>query len=421
MYKLQKLIRVNFVLLAAILIVLSALPVFAVSKEVNASRMSKSDFGDLEVMVTRYEPYPVQPGKYFDLWIKVENRGTHEINSGEFKLIPDGPFSLYGGEVSVKDIGKLGPFAAAVLKYRIRVDSNAVLGNNPLKYAYHENTFNPWNDGSVDIFVQARDLNLAIEDILVNPERIGPGEKGKIFFTIKNYGDSTAENIKVRLDLSNSAVPIAPLNSVGEKTVALLNPGKEEKVEFHVITLSDAESKIYKIPVEVKYYDNLGKMYNVSNVFALPVSKEPDLYFIVDSTTLLGEGTTGTVSIKAVNSGATGIKFLDLSIMPSEDYEALSSDRYYMGKIDSDDYETADFTIHLKKAPNLEFNIPIRAVYQDSTNQQYEKNETIKISLAKNKYEKKSSNGSSTWLIIAIVIVVVGFILYRRWAKKREK
>jgi hypothetical protein len=407
-------------LASAIFILISVLPAFAVYQEFNSSRMSKSDFGDLEVMITRYEPYPVQPGKYFDFWVKVENRGTHDINSAEFKLIPEYPFSLYGGEVSVKDIGKLGPFEAAVLKYRVRVDSNAVLGNNPLRYAYHENRNNPWNDASVDVFVQPRDLNLAIEKISLEPEKIGPGEKGKISFSIKNYADSTAENIKVKLDLSGSSVPIAPLNSVGEKTISLLNSRKETVVEFDVIALSDAEAKIYKIPVEVKYYDNLGKSYNISNVFALPVSKEPDVYFISDGTTLSGEGTTGTVTIKIVNSGATGIKFLDMKVLPSEDYELLSSDRSYIGKIDSDDYETAEFSLHLKNSPNLEFNIPIAVSYQDSTNYNYEKKDTIKVSMAKTKYEKKNGNGSSSWLIIAIIVVVLGFILYRRWAKKKE-
>ena len=36
----------------------------------------------------KYEPYPVNPGDYFDLWVKVENIGQEDATGSKFELLP---------------------------------------------------------------------------------------------------------------------------------------------------------------------------------------------------------------------------------------------------------------------------------------------------------------------------------------------
>lgn len=394
---------------------------FAVSMEQNASRYSKSSgMTDLEVMSTRYEPYPAQPGRYIDVWVKIENRGTNDIANAQIQLTPKYPFSLDENEAALRTLGKLTSFQAAVVNFKVRVDNSAVLGNNPLGFEYRENIDGIWNDGSFNVFIQPRDLNLQVENIAVSPEKIAPGEKGKVTFTLKNYGDSSAENIKIRLGLLDSSIPLVAANTLGEKTIDEIRSGEKKDVSIDVIALADASAKIYKIPIGLQYYDTSGKTYNITNVFAMSISEKPNIYFISDSTTLAGDKTAGDITIKAVNPSASDIKFMDIELLPSDNYEILSASRVYIGKVDSDDYGSADFSIYLKDSKNMEFIVPIKATYHDATNEEYTTTEDVKVSFAKAKYDAKSSGSGASTLIFAIVVIGAGYFFYRRWKKKKE-
>jgi len=74
--------------------------------------------------------------------------------------------------------------------------------------------------------------------------------------------------------------------------------------------------------------------------------------------------TTGTVSIKFVNKGATDARFLNIILKKSDDYETISSDNVYIGDLDSDDYETADFKINVKRLKSSKLNIPVHFEFQ---------------------------------------------------------
>ncbi len=395
--------------------------VLSVSMEQNASRYSKSSgMTDLEVMSTRYEPYPAQPGRYIDVWVKIENRGTNDIANAQIRLTPKYPFSLDENEAALRTIGKLTSFQAAVVNFKVRVDNSAVLGNNPLAFEYRENIDRIWNDGSFDVFIQPRDLNLQVENIVASPEKIAPGEKGKVTFTLKNYGDSSAENIKIRLGLFDSTIPLVAANTLGEKTVDEIKSGEKKDVSIEVIALADASAKIYKIPIGIQYFDTSGKTYNITNVFAMSISEKPKIYFIADSTTITGDKTAGDITIKAVNPSASDVKFMDIELLPSENYEILSASRSYIGKVDSDDYGSADFRVYLKNSKDMEFVVPIKATYNDATNEEYTTTEDVKVSFAKVKYDAKSSGSGASTLIFAIIVIGTGYFFYRRWKNKKE-
>lgn len=393
----------------------------AVSMENNASRYSiSSGMTDLEIMSTRYEPYPAQPGRYIDVWIKLENRGTHDLANAEFRLVPKYPFSLDENEVALRSIGKLTSFQSAVVKFKVRIDNSAVLGNNPLNYEYHENTNNPWSDGSFDVFIQPRDLNVQVENIISTPAKIAPGQKGKVTFTLKNYGDSSAENIKIKLGLLDSTIPLVPANTLGETTIEEIKAGQSREASIDVIALADASAKIYKIPIGIQYYDTSGKTYNITNVFAISISETPNIYFISDSTTIVAEDTAGDITIKVVNPSASDIKFMDIELLPSDNYELLSANRVYIGKVDSDDYGSADFKIYLKNSENMAFEVPIKATYHDATNEEYTTTQDVLVSFANAKYDAKNSGSGISTLIFAIAIIGGGYLIYRRWKKKKD-
>lgn len=101
----------------------------------------------LEMITLKYEPYPVNAGEWFDLWLKVENTGNEDAKNVTFELLDEYPFSL--SESSVKEFGIVpGTLTAfnnkqagdvtsqaneVIMKYRVRVADNAPVGETMIK------------------------------------------------------------------------------------------------------------------------------------------------------------------------------------------------------------------------------------------------------------------------------------------------
>lgn len=100
----------------------------------------------------KYEPYPVNAGDWFDVWIKVQNVGVVDAPNSTFVLAPAYPFSApedtlvqsYGlvpGTMNaanyLKEGETVGQESQIVLKYRVQVVGNADSGTyNLTLYAY---------------------------------------------------------------------------------------------------------------------------------------------------------------------------------------------------------------------------------------------------------------------------------------------
>ena len=52
---------------------------------------------ELTVDILRYEPSPVEPGSYFEVWIGVQNEGT-QAQDIQIEFVHEYPFSLAPGE-----------------------------------------------------------------------------------------------------------------------------------------------------------------------------------------------------------------------------------------------------------------------------------------------------------------------------------
>ena len=79
-------------------------PVFAVLNEYGGLNVEYNNY--LHIASIKYEPYPAEPGKYFDLWIKIQNSGIDKADV-KFKLIPKFPFSLDANEIAERNIAGL--------------------------------------------------------------------------------------------------------------------------------------------------------------------------------------------------------------------------------------------------------------------------------------------------------------------------
>lgn len=175
----------------------------------------------------KYEPYPVSPGNWFDVWIKVQNIGEKDAPNTEFKLTPTYPFS--SNDSSIRDYGTIDGTINAykkmtsdetapntnqvLLKYRVYAAENAPAGKNILKLEAS-------SDKDSNVFL-TYNLPIDIEDSEVNFDITEQTQNTKSVFTITNIGEAGASNILIKINNSEWNI----IN--GDKSINFgkINPG----------------------------------------------------------------------------------------------------------------------------------------------------------------------------------------------------
>ena len=298
------------------------------------------DWYSIRVALVNQEPDPVEPGKYVDVRFKIENRGSKNAEDVILELIPKYPFSIDKKDDAIKEVGsvygrQIGNLGS-IVKFRVRVDENAVEGENILKLKYKVDKGDWVELDDFKITIRTKDALLVVSSI--TPKSISQGKATPVIIGLKNLGDSWLRNIEAKLNLNG--VPIAPVDSSSEKVIREIMGREEKNLTFELMAEGDADSKVYKIPLEMNYVDNVGIKYYKNISVGMVVGSEPDLSVLIDSATIYSSGQKGKVVVKFVNKGATDIKFLNARLEKSGGDDVLSSREVYVGSGGSCDFET---------------------------------------------------------------------------------
>ncbi len=254
---------------------------------------------------------------------------------------------------------------------------------------------------------------ITIDSFSSTPDTVQPGEDLEVRLNLENVGDDDIESVVVSIDLSN--VPFAPIESSTEKVIDKIRDGDQESVSFELVALSSAEAQTYKIPVTITY-ENTTK----TSLISLEVVTDASLDILLESSDLIVENEQGAVTIKIVNEGLNQIKFLQVTLLDSSEYEILSPSSLYIGEIDTGDFDTEEFTIiPTSKDPELSFKLE----YRDANNQAFaeEKQITVKVYSTEQATQLglvKQGN-PLTWILIFVVLALGILVWIRR--KKHKK
>ena len=383
----------------------------------------------IDVSLANYDPDPVEPGRIVEASFKLDNKGT-AAEDVMFEILPEYPFSLLPGEATLKYVGSLGVSQnsdrSVFVKYKLKIDQNAVDGNYEIKAKYKTENFDWTTVEELKVKVQSHDAIIGVDKYVTMPEAIAPGERAMLLITIKNYATSLLKDVKVVVELGKSGdveTPFSPVGSTNEKVISSIDPQSSESIEFDLIADPDAKSDTYKIPLRIQYSDVLNKNYSKTNTLSLVVGTEPDISVYIESTTIYTPDNTGEATIKIVNKGLTDIKFLSIKLSNGAGYKILSPYEVYIGNIDSDDYETVDYKLSVEKTTEKKLVLPLTIEYKDANNQNYKKNVNVELPLYTRSEAKKfglvKGNGK-VYYYLAIIAIVLAFFGYRRWKKRRK-
>lgn len=406
-----------FLLIAALMAALMIISF--VNAAVNTQYLGKSP--NILVSLIKQEPDPVEPVKELEISFKIDNNGTTATNL-VFEVLPKYPFSLLPGESSSKYIGTLGTSQdgkqSVIVKFKLKTAQDAVDGNNEIKARYKSDSIDSWVTlDSFKIKVQTNDAILAVERSLTVPALTAPGDKTKLRIEMKNYAASLLKDIKVSLNLdkSDEATPFAPIGSSNEKVISYIEPQAVIPLEFELLVNSDAASKAYRVPLNIKYSDFLNKNYSKTNLITIIVGDAPDLGAALERTDVYTSDSVGNVVLRLVNKGAVGIKFLNVKVLQNENVKVIGADEAYVGKLDSDDFSTAEFKLFVKGSSKIK--IPIEVTYKDTNNNNYRQNREVELKLYSNSEAKSfgvKKNNKLVWVVIALVAIVAGYYVYKK-------
>lgn len=417
-----KLLKLNSILIMGLYV----LVLLAFNATAAQTTYNPSNLYDIAVNLISQEPDPAEPGRYVDVRFKFDNNGSKEAKNIEVEILLEYPFSLDPGRDAVKNIGTLQSMqrgdVGAIVKYKLRVDKNAVEGENEIKIRYRmdKGVWITLKEFFID--VQTHDAILAVEEVSMDKDSLEPGSSGTIKIKLANKADSILKDIKIKIGLGG--LPFVPLGSTNEKSIYKIDAKESYEFIFELLANPDADSGVYQVPLKITYSDELGKTYLTNGTIGIIIGAKPDLSITLDDSEIYESGKSGEIVVKVVNKGVTDIKFMNMILMPSEEYRILSNEEVYIGNIDSDDYETADFKLFIEKSKKNQIKIPIALEYKDANNNDF--NEAIELMLdlysasEAKKFGLKKGNGFVGNLVI-VVIVVAGLFIYRRWRKHKKK
>lgn len=377
--------------------------------------------GAVEATFLSQDPDPVEPGEYTELRFRIENTGSSDLENLVLELEPKFPFEFDREDDRVKKIPRLTSelqgIKSVIIKFRARINENALTGEELIKLHIR------FADGAEKIeeqliAIQSRELSLSVGAVHLLPERPEPGDPLTAEITIRNTEAVTAEDVNLKIALDN--LPVAAVGETNEQFLKQLPGNQEHTFTFNLAVGADAKSQLYQVPLLVTYTDKFGRNFNFSSSFGLAVEAPPEYIINVDKSDIVLPNTKGKVVLSVSNIGASDINYVTVDVKGTPDIEILSNNLVYMGNLESDDYETAEFDLYVKDQTG-DINLPVTVTYKDSYNRNiqdtkiltlkvYSKNDAIKYGLV---------TPSSSWGIILFLIIAGAGGYY--WYTKRKK
>lgn len=409
-------------------IVIAMTVILMLAMHVNAQL---SRFSQITVTLINNEPDPVAPGNVVEMKFRIENQGSDPAEDTQAKLVLKYPFSFYGEEGEVKDLGTIAGSQTDSVgvreEWELLVDSGATTGDHTVEFWYKTKGGVWTKTGDYTVTVRSRDAVLAINKIKTDKENIIPGTMTKVSFVLENLADNTLNDIKLNLDIYSEVtlatsvtfieLPFTPIGSGNEKTLKKLSPRESNEIIFNLFTDADAETKAYKIPYTLTYYDASGANFSREGILGFIVQSTPDLTVNIESTQVNGPGSRASVEVKLVNKGFSDIKFLNVILAETKEFEIVSNPESYIGELDSDDYETADYTLQLSNKARDHVTLPLTVEYRDAVGTFYTDNIELNLKIGK---KKSPVVGILVWIVI-IALIVGGIIYIRKRRKKRRR
>lgn len=367
---------------------------------------------NINISVIETEPVPLQTSEYADIWFSVENTGSTTAEGVEVSFLDTFPFETDPDERTSWTIGTLPEGQERQYHLQVRVDPNAVHGENDLRFQYSTDSGVSLTR-DVPIQVQTDDAPLVIDDLTV-PETVAPGEDAEMEMSLANLANVRLKNIDVSLDLSDT--PLATRDTT-RKRIPELNADGTATASFTLSSDSSTSTGLYTVPITIEYENEAGTTFSVTQETGIRIGGEPRLEVGINENEIQQAGQTGSITLRIVNRGDGNADYVNMEIPEGEGYEILSQSSVYLGNMDPDDYQTAEFEIHAgQDLDTLELPVELsyRAVGSDMTTEEQTVSSKLYSSSELQRYQPSGSGNTALIGLVLLIVIGAGIIYWRR-------
>ncbi len=323
--------------------------------------------------------------------------------------------SIIGSAKSyIGDLGKGGDFK---LEYLIQPNQPGICSLS-LLMEYSDVSGNAMTETlSVGIDVQRYDVDFKIIDVVY--KSLTPGNTTELTIKLSNMGSAVADDVSVTLDLTD---PFTAIKS-SERYIGDIKSHETKDIEFKILVDATADIKAYEIPLSIEYFDSSGTKREITKDIGIQVTGKPEIKVTLEEADFFTSGSKGKVTINVINKGFADVKFLNLKLLSTEQYDVLSSSETYIGNLDSDDTDSEEFEIQIKQVPPGRIPLKIEVSYKEkNSNVDHVDSMDVWLNvLSKEEYaQKKPTNGIVSLLITAIgaligiiILILVIWFVYK--------
>ncbi len=223
------------------------------------------------VQVLKYEPYPVNPGDSFDVWIEVTNVGQQDAPNVMFQFVPTYPFTT--NDSLTLDYGVVDGLSSAyasklpqdvsgqanqiVIEYRVHVADDAPLGTNMLNFEIYPDKSNNETSYGYQLPIVVGNTRTDFDVIFQQYSSQGTS------FSIVNTGQNPA--VGVIMSLENQ--PGMRITGANAAVLGNLNVGDFTTQTY---TIAATQRQLSNVTINVTYTDTANNRESIEKV--VPVS-----------------------------------------------------------------------------------------------------------------------------------------------------
>jgi len=262
---------------------------------------------------------------------------------------------------------------------------------------------------------------LTILSSSTNPSVITQGGSATLTLVLDNALEDDLENIRISLDLSNPQIPISPIESSTEVVLDKLDEGEQRSANFNIIILPGAKAGIYKIPVNISYFvEGQNVFVQKTELIGVQVNSDPKLRVVSEG--LIIQNLESKIEIKIVNEGLSDINYVSVELSDIPGLRVVSSKYEYLGTIESDDFDSVEFTMFSLENFGSLIALPVIIKYRDALNHEFTKQEIVLVPVyTQEEAQRIGLVESPNYIYLLIPILIIGFLIYRSIKKKRKK
>jgi uncharacterized membrane protein len=237
---------------------------------------------NLKIKEIRQDPFPVNPGEYTDIYMKLENYGA-SLQNPRFEFVLNYPLTLDQSLDAKTNMLSIDTGEKRTFHYKLRVDQDALPGDYEVEYrAYITSSIYFPYFFNVKVDDVTSNFDVAITDVSASGVSIG----------LANTGSNDAKSITMTIDKQTD------FDLVGYKSYIIgnLNSGDDTSTDVLVLPKSYEMGKELKLKLTFQYTDILGHRRTVIKDAALVMTPQAQSGFEALKTKVYALDTKGNSS-----------------------------------------------------------------------------------------------------------------------------